>query len=709
MLFVGPLVVRGFKVPLFYKSPKFLKVDEVPIAMLFKFLQAAALAVSLLPLLYGNAWALTERPGGTINAWDGAGSMEIATDDTALASRTSYCSSPANVYSKGRREFLSPACRALLPVELTKRTALPPSVFYTTAYTDTVTKGWPCANDPNGTREDGCKSGGGFYFGRRNGQCGCVSIQTVYPLAVEGMLLSFEHSFSVPESPSIQNWFGSSAQKDEVEVEDGGLWSDVALGNGSSLRFGAGEPLELSVEDWLKTANATLDEANEAVQPDSNGNLASRRSTGVSLKVDIVYSNMDPNTLRAVPGKRSVHAKVSVTRKPATWTGIGRETSVIVQPAYPRSKPSDFHLVERDRQGIIFRFQVTGEVYVLDLFVILNVIVRALVTMSLAKVAVDAYTFYLLPTKRGCPVGLGSEKSMMLRNKRQELVSKRSEFAEIGMKAALAATVYRNFDPDNNGSIEPVDIVKAFASVHQSDGSPWVTMDKAHAIAHMILADADTDAEKEGGDVGLSFAEFMSCLEGDAIDFEAFLKGLEHKEDESDREQCRLAYEEERAKLPQVVKGPRTVQAPPVVKLEQTPLERDKRLNAKGMLRLHVQRANGLKPVDANGKADPYVLALLGKTELRSGTAFKTLDPVWEETLEFRKAPSLERVVKKGLKLQLKDQDNGVFDSDDLIAKVKVSLESLADHDVAAFEEKLKPQGTVSFWVTWQPLTKETV
>ena len=73
----------------------------------------------------------------------------------------------------------------------------------------------------------------------------------------------------------------------------------------------------------------------------------------------------------------------------------------------------------------------------------------------------------------------------MLRNKRQEAVSKRSEFAEIGMKAALNAAKYRSFDPDNNGSIDPVDIIKAFAQVTKGDGTPWVPFEKAHAIAYV--------------------------------------------------------------------------------------------------------------------------------------------------------------------------------------------------------------------------------
>ena len=85
---------------------------------------------------------------------------------------------------------------------------------------------------------------------------------------------------------------------------------------------------------------------------------------------------------------------------------------------------------------------------------------------QVAKILTDIIVFNFLP----------NGQSVVLRNKRLELVSKKSEFAEIGLKAALAAATYRSFDPDNNGSIEPEDIVRIFAHV---DGVPW---EKAHAI-----------------------------------------------------------------------------------------------------------------------------------------------------------------------------------------------------------------------------------
>jgi hypothetical protein len=438
------------------------------VAILFRVCQVIALVISLMPLYLQDAWALTETPGGTVNAWEVAGQMIVDTGEPGLIAQTEYCSNAKMTYVKGAREFPTPECRALLPVEIAERRAVPPSVFYTTAYTETVTVGWPCANDANRTRQAECKAGGGASFGRGNGQCGCVTTSAVYPLAVERMNLAFEHSFSVPDSKlaAVTNWLGSSANKDGsaggagaggAAAEEEGLWSDVSLGNGSTLRFDAGVPIELSVEQWLRSANVSLGDANHAVHPDAVGNLAPQRTTGVTIRVDIVYSNVDPLTRRAVAGKRTVHANVRLTRELSTWTGLSKESVWVVAPGRPRSVPSDFHLVERARQGILFNFNCTGQVFVLDMMAIVSVLITALVTMNLARMVADAYAFYLLP----------GGKSTVLRNKRQELVSKRSEFAEIGMKAALAASVYRSFDPDNNGSIEPVDIVRAFASVYK--------------------------------------------------------------------------------------------------------------------------------------------------------------------------------------------------------------------------------------------------
>ena len=137
----------------------------------------------------------------------------------------------------------------------------------------------------------------------------------------------------------------------------------------------------------------------------------------------------------------------------------------------------------------------------------LSVVLSGLVMVKFANNVANFYAF-------NC---LGAE-SVVLRNKRCELVSKKSEFAEIGMKAALAAATYPKFDRFCDGTIEAEDIARAFANV---EGVPWET---AFMIARNILCDADTEPALPGEVKGLNFIEFMTCLEGDAINFEQYLK-----------------------------------------------------------------------------------------------------------------------------------------------------------------------------------------
>ena len=154
-------------------------------------------------------------------------------------------------------------------------------------------------------------------------------------------------------------------------------------------------------------------------------------------------------------------------------------------------------------------------IYKLDFFYLLAVAVGGLVLLKAANAATNLYAF-------NC---LGAE-SVVLRNKRIELASKKSEFAEIGMKAALAAATYPKFDRFCDGTIEAEDIARAFAHV---DGVSW---EQAYMIAYNILNDADTEPSVDGEVPGLNYVEFMTCLEGDAINFEAFLKDTRAMYDE---------------------------------------------------------------------------------------------------------------------------------------------------------------------------------
>ena len=70
------------------------------------------------------------------------------------------------------------------------------------------------------------------------------------------------------------NWRCSSASSLDAGE---GLWSELHYPNGTSLRFGAGEALEMTLADWLTAANVSLGEPNEAVGIDDGGRQAPRR------------------------------------------------------------------------------------------------------------------------------------------------------------------------------------------------------------------------------------------------------------------------------------------------------------------------------------------------------------------------------------------------------------------------------------------------
>ena len=719
-----PTLFDKFVRPMFvYRTEKYIKVDVFIVGVFYRLMQVLAVMLVFAQLYYNDGWAMTETPGGMSNAWDEPGSFFATTDDPQLASRTAYCSNASYSFANRNYEMEAPACESLMAAELTSKTMS--SLFFTTAIIETETRGWPCFGPEEAALEQGsaafddlfgvgggaagdassnasaaaiaraeteaCAERTGELHVRRNGQCVCVGSRAVFPLAVDEMLMAFEHAYA---TSADFDWKGSSADP-AASDPGGGLISRLHFPNGTIRTFQAGELLVLPLAEWLTAANVSLDEVNPSVAPDALGRRPARRSTGVLVRVDIEYTNIDLATQRAVPGKRQIHAEVRLRVELATWTAVDVETTWVVHPSLPRDEAQAFHLVEQARHGVLFQFHTSGKVYKFDVFFLLQVLVSAAVMLKLANVLTDAVAFYCLP----------GGQSTVLRNKRQEIVSKKSEFAEIGMKAALAARFYRSFDPDNNGSIEPVDIVRAFAQVVRSDGEPWVSWEQAHAIAHMILDDADTDDGKLGGQYGLSYEEFMTCMEGDAINFASYLSNLSPPKGATDADECRKAFEEERATLPPVTRpgarDPGAVPRLPAKKLELSDEEKQARLGRKGSLELHLHSASGLKPSDDGWTADPYVVSTLGKREVKSAFIEKCLDPVWGECLKFERMPLEKALSKRKLRLKLMDYDEGFMETDDLLGKLSVDIGSLADHESLAFEEAVKPQGTIVFQLRW--------
>ncbi|CAL1567981.1 unnamed protein product [Knipowitschia caucasica] len=92
-----------------------------------------------------------------------------------------------------------------------------------------------------------------------------------------------------------------------------------------------------------------------------------------------------------------------------------------------------------------------------------------------------------------------------------------------------------------------------------------------------------------------------------------------------------------------------------------------------------VIKAKGLKPMDSNGLADPYVkLHLLPgaskSNKLRTKTLKNTLNPVWNETLIYHGITD-EEMTRKTLRLSVSDEDT--FGHNEFIGETRVALKKL--------------------------------
>nr|XP_057912626.1 rabphilin-3A isoform X2 [Doryrhamphus excisus] len=113
--------------------------------------------------------------------------------------------------------------------------------------------------------------------------------------------------------------------------------------------------------------------------------------------------------------------------------------------------------------------------------------------------------------------------------------------------------------------------------------------------------------------------------------------------------------------------------------LASIPLPRDHPLMEHSSRRRTTLMTPGLKPMDSNGLADPYVkLHLLPgaskSNKLRTKTLKNTLNPVWNETLVYH-GISDDEMSRKTLRLSVNDEDT--FGHNEFIGETRVALKKL--------------------------------
>nr|XP_020443793.1 rabphilin-3A-like isoform X2 [Monopterus albus] len=108
-------------------------------------------------------------------------------------------------------------------------------------------------------------------------------------------------------------------------------------------------------------------------------------------------------------------------------------------------------------------------------------------------------------------------------------------------------------------------------------------------------------------------------------------------------------------------------------------------------------KAKGLKPMDSNGLADPYVkLHLLPgaskSNKLRTKTLKTTLNPVWNETLIYHGITD-DEMSRKTLRLSVSDEDT--FGHNEFIGETRVALKRLKFNQKKSFNVKKAVGGSL--------------
>ena len=542
-----------------FRLEKTVTIQVWQVGVLHLVLQIAVLVYVLLTLYLGNTWAYTEVPIGKVNAWSGLGTY---LNDARLPNYNSlpYCNNASLSFAYSPTFVMdSPVCEAANPYEVTNKagiTATANALVFTTAFIEVSEVGWPCDGATNETKYAECAARGGLIDTRGN-QCLCMHERTVYPVGVDKMSMSFEHTIAGEGATS--GFAHISASSNRVTNEDAeppvyGIHSNLVCANGTEVPLESGSSISMTLEQWLTAArtaqgstvtNVALSGFNTDLAPDYRypTRYPPFRSTGVALEINIDYNNFGPNG-RAMLNNHQVTATITPEATTTQWAGNGPITHYNAYPTGP-SGSATYDKVFRYRQGIVVTFRTTGRLYKFQWYYLLNAIINGIVLLSSAKTLATYYAMYLAP------------KSEMIKNKTREFFNANLRYADIGIKAVQRAYQFNIFDRDRDGQINEVDVVQTLALIHEC------TFEQAYAITHIILEHGDIDTKgiqyklsessaKEQENATLDFAEYMKATEPTRmIGFEKYLEmapkiaNIPHT---SNREACEDAFNNARSK-----------------------------------------------------------------------------------------------------------------------------------------------------------------
>merc|ERR1712205_60291 len=89
---------------------------------------------------------------------------------------------------------------------------------------------------------------------------------------------------------------------------------------------------------------------------------------------------------------------------------------------------------------------------------------------------------------------------------------------------------------------------------------------------------------------------------------------------------------------------------------------------ALGTLNIRIDHGVNLLAADFNGKSDPYVVITFGGQIKKTTIKYRTLNPVWNETVHFDEV-TVQQARERQLKLEVMDYDT--FTSDDSLGVIQ--------------------------------------
>ena len=95
-----------------------------------------------------------------------------------------------------------------------------------------------------------------------------------------------------------------------------------------------------------------------------------------------------------------------------------------------------------------------GYAYALNISHLIETFIALVVLIGVVKTLMDAIVFFMIPNV-----------SVVLRNKRDEQISRESAFREIGMRAAISVAQFHQIGDGTPGNVNLTDLTKVFGSV----------------------------------------------------------------------------------------------------------------------------------------------------------------------------------------------------------------------------------------------------